>query len=77
MSSKITFGELLSLSILVVMLASGGYTLRSDIAQVEAQVVQVDTKVDKINQRVVDLQERMVIVETIVRSQATGVAADI
>ena len=61
MSGKITFGQMLSLSILVVMLASGGYILRSDIAQLDANLSRIDAKVDEINQRLGDLLERMAI----------------
>ena len=41
MSNKITLGEMISLSILMVTLAGGGYTLHSDIIQTRLEVAEV------------------------------------
>ena len=41
MSNKITLGELISLGILMVTLAGGGYTLHSDIVQTRLEVAEV------------------------------------
>lgn len=84
MNNKITLGELLSLGILMVTLAGGGYALHSDIAQVrlelgekiDAKFDQVDAKVNEMNRRMADLQERVATVETIMRVQASGMATD-
>ncbi|MDE0153391.1 MAG: hypothetical protein OXN23_05945 [Gammaproteobacteria bacterium] len=84
MNNKIMLGELLSLGILMVTLAGGGYALHSDIAQVQlelgekidAKFDQVDAKVNEVNRRMADLQERVATVETIVRVQASGMATD-
>jgi len=84
MNNKITLGELLSLGILMVTLAGGGYALHSDIAQVrlelgekiDAKFDQVDAKVNEMNRRMADLQERVATVETIMRVQTSGMATD-
>ena len=91
MNNKITLGELLSLGILMVTLAGGGYALHSDIAQVRLEIAQVrlelgekidakfeqvDTKVHEVSRRMADLQERVVTLETLVRVQASGMTTD-
>ena len=48
MNNKITFGKLLSLGILMVTLAGGGYALHSDIAQVRIELGEkIDAKFDQ------------------------------
>ncbi len=83
MNGKITYGETLTLGILLTVLASGGYALHSDIAQVridlsdkiDARFGEVDAKVDEVNERVTDLQERVATVEAIIRVWMEGSAA--
>ena len=59
MDGRITFGEALSLGILLTVLAGGGYALHSDIAQVridlsekiDAKFGELDAKIDEVDKR--------------------------
>lgn len=57
---KITLGEMLTLSVLLTVLAGGGYTLRSDIAQVRTDLsTEMDTRFDEMNRRVDEVNRRV------------------
>jgi len=85
MDRNVTFGEMLTLGVLVSTLLGGGYVLRSDIARVEvelsAQIFQVEAELsEKISQvqvelseKIFQLKERVAVVETMVRHPARGV----
>ena len=82
MDRNVTFGEMLTLGVLVSTLLAGGYVLRSDIARVEvklsAKIFQVEAELsEKISQvqvelgeKISQLQERVAVVETMVRHPA-------
>lgn len=60
MDRKITLGEMLTLSVLLTVLAGGGYTLRSDIAQVRTDLsTEMDTRFDEVNRRVDEVNRRV------------------
>ncbi len=64
MSNKITLGELISLGILMVTLAGGGYALHSEIAQVRLELgqtrLELSEKIDaKLNQVRHELGEKI------------------
>ena len=79
---NVTFGEMLTLGVLVSTLLAGGHVLRSDIARVEvelsAKIFQVEAELgEKISQvqielgkKISQLQERVAVVETMVRHPA-------
>ena len=60
MNGKITFGEVLSLGILLTVLAGGGYTLRSDIAQVRTDLsAEIDTRFGEVNRRISEVDRKV------------------